>query len=216
MVCVPLTRTLKRSRLIQLFLDLLDFDFCHHHSPFRMSRSLRSRASLTAVAKCSCEARAFSTLGFLIVEIDFASIGAVSGTIVIDGGPARSAPLDAAAASTAQTAAADKADRKRTPFLLCMGLSLAWPIAMAFNFAPARIRRMSSGRFHLDSRSIEDTSVGNYSSRSAGWRIRSDFAGAHKGSGVERKREPKALDVLPRASLGVSSFRISRNVAWRL
>src|SRR5208283_5468477 len=32
-----------------------------------------------------------------------------------------------------------------------MGLSLAWSIAMAFKFAPARIRRMTLGRFHLDS-----------------------------------------------------------------
>ncbi len=164
----------------------------------------------------SCEARAFSTLGFLIVEIDFASIGPDSGAVAIDSGPARCSPLEVAIARTAQTAAADKADRNRTPFLLCMGLSLAWPIAMGFNFVHARIRRVSSGRFHLDSRSIEETSVGNYSSRSAGRRVRSDFAGPHKGSGVTRKREPKALDVLPRASLGVSSFRISRNVAWRL
>ena len=102
-----------------------------------------------------------------------------------------------AAARAAQTAAAAKANRNWTAFLFCMGLSLAWPIAMAFKFAPARIRRMSLGRFHLDSRGAEETSVGNYSSRSAGWRIRSDFAGAHKGSGVERKRKPKALGVLP-------------------
>src|SRR5271165_3847003 len=85
------------------------------------------------VAKFLCEARAFSTLGFLIVEIDFARIGAVSGTIVIDGGPARSAPLDAAAASTAQTAAADKANRNWTPFLLCMDIPLAQPSAPAFH-----------------------------------------------------------------------------------
>ncbi len=117
---------------------------------------------------------------------------------------------------TAQTAAADKADRKTTPFLLCMGLSFAWPIAMAFSFAPARIRGMSLGRFHLDGRSIEDTSVGNYSSRPVGRRVRPDFAGAHKGGGAKAQAGPKALDVLPRASLGVSSFRISRNVAWRL
>ncbi len=154
-VCVPAHLHAKEEPAIELFLDLPDFDVCHHHSPFRIARTLRSRASLRAVSKRSCEARAFSTLGFLIVEIDFASIGAVLGTIVIDSGPARSAPLEVAITRTAQTAAADKADRKRTPFLLCMGLSLAWPIAMALSFAPARIRRMSLGRSYLDSRGIE-------------------------------------------------------------
>ena len=79
----------KEEPLIQLFLNLLDFDLCHHHSPLCMSRSLRRRGSITRVAKLSSEPRAFSTLGFPIVEIDFARIGAVSGTVVIDGGPAR-------------------------------------------------------------------------------------------------------------------------------
>ena len=85
----PLTLHAKEEPVIRLFLDLPDFDVCHHHSPLRMSRALRSRASLKAVSKRSCEARAFSTLGFLIVEIDFASIDPVSGAIAIDSGPAR-------------------------------------------------------------------------------------------------------------------------------
>lgn len=88
-VCVPAHLHAKEEPAIRLFLDLPDFDVCHHHSPFRIARTLRSRASLKAAANRSCEARAFSTLGFLIVEIDFASIGAVFGTIVIDSGPAR-------------------------------------------------------------------------------------------------------------------------------
>jgi hypothetical protein len=41
------------------------------------------------VAKRSCGARAFSTLGFLIVEIDLATIDPVSGEIGTNGGPAR-------------------------------------------------------------------------------------------------------------------------------
>jgi len=41
------------------------------------------------VAKLSCGARAFSTLGFLIVEIDLATIDPVSEAFAIDSGAAR-------------------------------------------------------------------------------------------------------------------------------
>jgi hypothetical protein len=44
--------------------------------------------------------------------------------------------------------------------------------------------RMSSHRWRLDSRDLEETSVGNYSSQSARGRLRLDFASALKGSGV--------------------------------
>jgi len=43
---------------------------------------------------------------------------------------------------------------------------------------------MSSERWRLDSRDLEETSVGNYSSQSARGRLRVDFASALKGSGV--------------------------------
>jgi hypothetical protein len=50
---------------------------------------LPSRASLNCVAKRSGGARVFSTLGFLIVEIDLATIDPVPGAMAIESGPAR-------------------------------------------------------------------------------------------------------------------------------
>jgi hypothetical protein len=88
-VRVPAHAHAKEQSVIQLLRDLIDFDLCHHHSPSCLSRALSSRASIMGVAKFLCDARASSTRGFVIVEIDFATIGAVSGTIVIDSGPAR-------------------------------------------------------------------------------------------------------------------------------
>jgi hypothetical protein len=89
MIRVPAHAHAEEEPVIQLVLDLFDFDLCHHQSPLRMPRALRSRASLNCVAKRSGGARAFSTLGFLIVEIDLATIDPVSGAIAIDTGPVR-------------------------------------------------------------------------------------------------------------------------------
>jgi hypothetical protein len=56
-----------------------------------------------------------------IVEIDLTRIGAGPRAFAIPSDPARWAPPSVAAARTAQTTAAEKADRNRTPSLLCMG-----------------------------------------------------------------------------------------------
>jgi hypothetical protein len=61
--------------------------------------------------------------GVLIVEIDLTRIGPVSRTFPLGSDPARSAPLRVAARRTAQTMTAEKTDRSRTEFALCMPLS---------------------------------------------------------------------------------------------
>jgi hypothetical protein len=63
--------------------------------------------------------------GILIVETDLTRIGPVSRTLPFGSDPARSAALRVAALRMAQTMAAEKNDRRRTEFPLCMSLSLA-------------------------------------------------------------------------------------------
>ena len=63
--------------------------------------------------------------GVLIVKIDLTWIRPVSQTFPIGIDPPRSSPLKIAALRTAQTVAAEKTDRSRTEFALCMPLS-AW------------------------------------------------------------------------------------------
>jgi hypothetical protein len=61
--------------------------------------------------------------GVLIVEIDLTRIGPVSRTFRFRSDPARSAPPMVAARRTAHTTAAEKTDRSRMEFALCMRLS---------------------------------------------------------------------------------------------
>jgi hypothetical protein len=61
--------------------------------------------------------------GDLIVDIDLTRIGPVSRTFPFGSDPPRSAPLRVADLRTAQTMAAEKTDRSRTEFPLCIALS---------------------------------------------------------------------------------------------
>ena len=74
--------------------------------------------------------------GVLIVEIDLTRIGLVSRTFPFESDPARSAPPRVAARRTAHTTAAEKADRSRMEFALCMRLSACVAASSAFNIAP--------------------------------------------------------------------------------
>jgi len=139
-------------------------------------------------------------------------------------------------ANAAQTTAADRANRNWTAFLLCIGLSLAWPSAPAFAIAQGNPNlSLSLWRLHLDSRAVEETSTGKYSIVSTTERLRLESASSKRcGVGafdldsrqtalsLQRRAahirlgrpcsgsEPRGL--APRAaSLGMSSFRASLN-----
>jgi hypothetical protein len=104
--------------------------------------------------------------GILIVEIDLTRIGAVSRFQFVRNA-ARSGPLKVAAPRTAQTMAAEKTDRSRTEFRLCIGLSASRfrSRTRPFNVAPndSKFRERLLAASHLDAVELEETSVGNHS-----------------------------------------------------
>ena len=103
--------------------------------------------------------------GVFIVEIDLTRIGPVSRTFPFGSDPARSAPLRVAARRTAQTMAAEKTDRSRTEFPLCMGLSPC--VAGSSGLQPCaddlKFPVCLLAAWHWDAGELEETSVGNYS-----------------------------------------------------
>ena len=121
--------------------------------------------------------------------------------------------LKVAAARTAETAAAVKTDRNWTAFLLCIGLSLAWPIAMARNFAPARTRRCLWAACTWTAAVSKTQASETTQSRSARRNIRSGLARAHlagrtsKGAALGASGSRKRFASCPRVALGVSSFQ---------
>ena len=115
---------------------------CNFASPCASAATVAASPIVFIVAKHA---------GVLIVEIDLTRIGPVSRTFPLGSDPARSAPLRVAARRTVQTMAAEKTDRSRTEFPLCMGLSPCVPGSSGLQRRDGRFKipRMPSGRLAL-------------------------------------------------------------------